>query len=77
MTNSTNKMTEINQGVRQGCSLSPTLFKIYIDEVTTKWLQTTENKLKLITPIKRQYSLWMTSHFSLEMKMNYKKPSLN
>lgn len=27
----------INQGVRQGCSLSPTLFNIYVDHIFRKW----------------------------------------
>ena len=29
----------INQGVRQGCQLSPVLFKLYLDEVTRIWLK--------------------------------------
>jgi hypothetical protein len=29
----------INDRVRQGCPLSPTLFKIYINEITVKWSQ--------------------------------------
>jgi transcription initiation factor TFIIIB Brf1 subunit/transcription initiation factor TFIIB len=35
--NKLSKLAEINQGVRQGCPLSHTLFNIYLDALITKW----------------------------------------
>ena len=35
--NKLSKLVEINKGVRQGCSFSPTSFNIYLDEIITKW----------------------------------------
>jgi hypothetical protein len=32
-----NKEIHINQGVKQGCPTSPTLFNIFIDEVIRQW----------------------------------------
>lgn len=37
----------INQGVRQGCSLSPTLFNIYIDDIMKQWKMLTHKGLRL------------------------------
>ena len=35
--NKLSKPVEITKGVRQDCSLSPTLFNIHLDEIITKW----------------------------------------
>ena len=35
--NKLSKPVEINEGVRQGHPLSPTLFNIYLDDIITKW----------------------------------------
>jgi hypothetical protein len=32
-----NKEIHINQGVKQGCPVPPTLFNIFIDEVIRRW----------------------------------------
>jgi hypothetical protein len=34
---------EISQGVRQGCSMSPTLFNLYFDEFVRKWQSQLKN----------------------------------
>jgi retron-type reverse transcriptase len=36
-TSVSNKEIHINQGVKQGCPMSPTLFNIFIDEVIRQW----------------------------------------
>lgn len=38
---------EINQGVRQGCPLSPALFSIYIDEIIVQWQSNLTTEFKV------------------------------
>jgi hypothetical protein len=37
LANFTGFTVHINQGVKQGCPMSPTLFNIFIDEVIRQW----------------------------------------
>jgi hypothetical protein len=42
----------INHAVRQGCPLSPTLFKIYVNETMVKWNQIYTKGITLSTSTK-------------------------
>jgi len=44
---SKSKLAEINKEVCQGCPLLPTLFKIYLDEIITKWQKEEINGIPL------------------------------
>ena len=43
---------KINQGVRQECPLSPTLFNFYIDHVISRWINETKEYFKDRTPVR-------------------------
>jgi len=45
--NKLSKSVEINKGFRQGCPLSPTLFKICLNEIITKWQKQDITRIKL------------------------------
>jgi hypothetical protein len=45
--NKLSKSVEINKGVPQRCPLSPTLFSMYLDEITTKWQKQDITGIKL------------------------------
>ena len=46
--NKLSKSVEINNGVRQGCPVSPTLFNVYLDEIITKWHKQDLMEIKLL-----------------------------
>jgi len=51
----------ITQGVRQGCSLSPVLFNLRLDEANRIWLQKLKTSKYFKELILKRYCLQMTS----------------
>jgi hypothetical protein len=63
-----------NQGLRQGCSLSPTLFNIYIDNVLKKWKPTIYPGIKLQGNIYLNSLLYADDLTIIQTKMTFSTP---
>jgi len=63
--NKLTKPVEINQGVRLGFPLSPTLFNIYLDKIVTKWQNQDITRIKL--PKNQQLSTLLFADYQVIM----------